>query len=626
MKNWFSKLLLMSLSLCIFVFPFSIKAEVLNDDFDLSRLKGLKLGYYIGSFDPIHLGHQHVIEEALKFGYVDYVLIYPAPGGDQFKNRTDLALRQKMIASVYQEHPKVLLTYWTPKELQDKFNPFANDIDVVGIIGSDVVTETLMGPDKEPSEKYRSVFMRGIPLKDKHYEDTVGALMALKANSFLVALRGEIDLSYVDGRIYDRSILAFIPSKDLSSTEVRNAIKNEEPFEQFLSFPVQTIIKQEGLYGFSTNLNNAPRDELLAMRKSDQKATSKMLDGIELSLNSKGGAFGTIDELYNQDDSVSMEQLKENLPTNQATVIRNYGGHMVPHWRSHSQEIESFCQEEKLHFQFMKTSQGKVAYVDSGGTGFPIVFVHGNSCSLEVFKKQLAHFSGQYRVIAIDLPGHGKSENASCKDTGYTIPSYAKILDEVTRNLQLNQFVVVGFSLGGNIALQWTQITENMKGVMIVSSAPMKYSEDSLIAYPPYEGSYSASPDPLTESQARQYMGTCGFDTEDPDVYFIIKDAMRTDGAARAKMVASVLAGNGVDETNIVNELTFPLAVVIGKEDPCVGIEYITHLPYRNLWRNHVQVLPNAQHAVVYHQADQLNLLLEDFVSELLKKEESSLF
>jgi hypothetical protein len=50
MENWFSKLLLTSASLGILVFPFSIKAEVLNDDFDLSRLKGLKLGYYIGSF------------------------------------------------------------------------------------------------------------------------------------------------------------------------------------------------------------------------------------------------------------------------------------------------------------------------------------------------------------------------------------------------------------------------------------------------------------------------------------------------------------------------------------------------------------------------------------------------
>jgi hypothetical protein len=136
MKNWFSKLLLTSLNLGILFFSFSIQAEVLNDDFDLNCLKGLKFGYY----------------------------------------------------------------------------------------------------------------MCGLPLKENRYGDTVGALMALKANSFLEALRGIINLSHVDGKIYDRSIRAFIPSKDSSSTEVRNAIKNQKPFEQFLSFPVQAIIKQEGLY------------------------------------------------------------------------------------------------------------------------------------------------------------------------------------------------------------------------------------------------------------------------------------------------------------------------------------------------------------------------------------------
>lgn len=251
MKTFLVKFILVSLTLG------SLGAEVLDDHFDLNRLKFLKLGYYIGSFDPIHLGHQNVIEQALKEDHVDYVLIYPAPGGDIFKNRSSLALRQKMIASVYQEHPKVLLTYWTPKELQDKFCSLSKDLEVVGIIGSDVVTETFMGPDKDLSKKYNSVFMRGIPLNEKHYEDTVGALMALKATSFLVALRGNVDLSYLEGKINDRPIRAFIQSKNNSSTEVRKAIQSQQPFEQFLSFSVQAIIKQEGLYGFPSHVHSA---------------------------------------------------------------------------------------------------------------------------------------------------------------------------------------------------------------------------------------------------------------------------------------------------------------------------------------------------------------------------------
>lgn len=270
MKNYLFKLVLVSLSWGALFLPIFLKAEILDDNFDLNHLKGQKLGYYIGSFDPIHLGHQQVIEQALKEGHVDYVLIYPAPGGDQFKNRTNLSLRQKMIESVYEQHPKVLFTHWTPKELQDKFAVFTTDLEIIGIIGSDVVTETLMGKDKELSEKYRSVFMRGIPLKEKHYEDTVGALMALKASSFLVALRGDIDLFHLDGKIYDRPIRAFIQSSDYSSTKVRNAISEETCFEQFLSFNVQGIVKEEGLYGLIPRIDNSLREMLREMQEKDQ--------------------------------------------------------------------------------------------------------------------------------------------------------------------------------------------------------------------------------------------------------------------------------------------------------------------------------------------------------------------
>ncbi len=228
----------------------SADALVLNDDFDMNTLKGTKIGYYVGSFDPIHLGHQNVIEQALKSEHVDYVLINPVPGGDNYKNRSSLAIRLEMIASVYAGHPKVLLTYWTPKELQDKFSQHLEELAVVGIIGSDVVTDSLLGPDKMISEKYRSVFMRGIPLNEKHFTDTIGVLMALKANSFLVALRGDIDLGYLEDKICDRSILGFIFSNDISSTEIKRAIQSREPFEHLLSIPVGEIIKQKQLYGF----------------------------------------------------------------------------------------------------------------------------------------------------------------------------------------------------------------------------------------------------------------------------------------------------------------------------------------------------------------------------------------
>lgn len=244
------KKLLYSLLLIGLIIPAQIRSQMLDNYFDIHQLKGAKIGYYIGSFDPLHLGHQRVIDQALNSGHVDYLLIYPVPGGDQYKNRTGLPLRLKMIASVYQNHPRVLFTHWSPKELQDRFSPIASDIDIIGIIGSDLVTETLLGPDKALGEKKLSIFMRGIPLADRYHNDTIGSLMALKANSFLVALRGEIDLSHLDGMIADRPIRAFIQSGTISSTQAKLAIQNKHPFAHFFSPEVTEIIMQEELYNY----------------------------------------------------------------------------------------------------------------------------------------------------------------------------------------------------------------------------------------------------------------------------------------------------------------------------------------------------------------------------------------
>lgn len=191
------------------------------------------------------------------------------------------------------------------------------------------------------------------------------------------------------------------------------------------------------------------------------------------------------------------------------------------------------------------------------------------------------------------------------------------VMHEVVHSLNLGPFAIVGYSLGGNIALQWSQIAEDpIVAIMLVSSAPMKYSPEALAAYPPYEGGCATYPYQLTELQAKQHMGACGFHVDDPAVHFMIEDAIKTDAKAREKMVASVLAGNGIDETEIVDNLTIPLAVVVGKEDATLGLNYITQLNYRNLWRGKVTFIQHAKHAIPLHQPDQLNRLLEEFLRD----------
>lgn len=55
----------------------------------------------------------------------------------------------------------------------------------------------------------------------------------------------------------------------------------------------------------------------------------------------------------------------------------------------------------------------------------PLLFIHGNSSCKEVFKQQVAELSNDYLCISIDLPGHGKSQDAIDSVTTYCMTGYA---------------------------------------------------------------------------------------------------------------------------------------------------------------------------------------------------------
>jgi len=54
--------------------------------------------------------------------------------------------------------------------------------------------------------------------------------------------------------------------------------------------------------------------------------------------------------------------------------------------------------------------KNKKIYYEERGSGTPLVFLHGNTASSKMFESIIKLYSDEYRVIAIDFLGHGKSE------------------------------------------------------------------------------------------------------------------------------------------------------------------------------------------------------------------------
>ena len=101
------------------------------------------------------------------------------------------------------------------------------------------------------------------------------------------------------------------------------------------------------------------------------------------------------------------------------------------------------------------TPHGRLAYVDSGGAGPAVLFVHGNSSCKEIFARQLeSPLFSRRRLIAFDLPGHGESANAPEPERSYSIHGFADAAIALLGALAIERASVVGWSLGGHVALE----------------------------------------------------------------------------------------------------------------------------------------------------------------------------
>jgi pimeloyl-ACP methyl ester carboxylesterase len=84
------------------------------------------------------------------------------------------------------------------------------------------------------------------------------------------------------------------------------------------------------------------------------------------------------------------------------------------------------------------------------GQGQPIVFLHNGGGTLWNWTHQLEFFAGSYRVIAVDLPGFGRSG----RPTPLNLPGYAHGLAQLLTHLELDRPVLIGNCIGAAIALE----------------------------------------------------------------------------------------------------------------------------------------------------------------------------
>jgi len=262
----------------------------------------------------------------------------------------------------------------------------------------------------------------------------------------------------------------------------------------------------------------------------------------------------------------------------------------------------------------------KLSLLRQGNGPKTLILLHGNSGCKDVFFKQFSYFKdSRFSILALDLPGHGKSDNALSPETTYTIPGYAELIGKLINTLGLSDYILVGWSLGGNIALEMAGAGNASKGLMIFGAPPVGPGIENIDkAYLPATFETAIADSQASKDDITAYVHSIyGTLNPIPDAFY--QCALRTEGKARQIMVEHWMSGsNGHNQFQTASQWANPICVVHGEQDPFVSLEYLTTLPWRNLWRDKVFTRVDCGHAPFVEAPKYFNALLEEFAEHVL--------
>ncbi len=216
-----------------------------------------------------------------------------------------------------------------------------------------------------------------------------------------------------------------------------------------------------------------------------------------------------------------------------------------------------------IHF---KNTQ--ISFTDQG-KGTAIVLLHGFLENQKMWDGFLPEWSKKFRIITIDLLGHGETE---CMGYVHTMENNADVVHEVLLELRLRKAILVGHSMGGYVALAFAELYPNMvKGLVLLNSTSRADSEERKLnrdraikaVKQSFQNFISLSISNLFSEENRERLK----ETIDN----VKREALKTPLQGIVASLEGMKIRN--DREGLLHITSFPKLLVLGEKDPVLNFE-----------------------------------------------------
>lgn len=298
-------------------------------------------------------------------------------------------------------------------------------------------------------------------------------------------------------------------------------------------------------------------------------------------------------------------------------------------WHPYS-DIEPLSSFMELNYPF-KTHQVElpggetIAYVDQGEGEQTIILIHGLGSYLPAWKKNIPELSKHFRVIAIDLPGYGKS---SKNPHSGMMTYYARVVKEFIEALGLESVVLGGHSMGGQISMV-TALYYPERVEKLVLTAPAGFEKFTEGQKEWFRSVMTVRGVMLTPVEDIISNLAYNFYELPDDAGFMITDriAMREAEDFEAYCYAVVQSVNGmVDEATheYLHKIQQPTLIIFGEKDNLIPNRFlnpgftrdIANVGAERIPNNELHMIPQSGHFVQFESADQFNQIVVDYLNK----------
>lgn len=253
-----------------------------------------------------------------------------------------------------------------------------------------------------------------------------------------------------------------------------------------------------------------------------------------------------------------------------------------------------------------------LAYSDEG-QGLPLIFLHAFPFNRTMWERQRQALAASYRVITVDLRGHGESDAPLWR---YTLDLFADDVKSLMDHLGIRQAMLIGLSMGGYLIFAFhRRYPERIKGLVLCDTrAEADKPETAAWRFALAQKVYKEGPKAVAAEMGPKLLSAAASTTQ-PELVKQVESIILSAGISGIAGDLMAMAERP-DSTAQLSGMHYPTLVLVGDGDVLTGIDENRRIA-EGIQGATFQVIPSAGHMSNMEQPEAFNGALASFLETI---------